>query len=522
MQHGFEEELLSAYLDNELSAEQRRQVEEQLAMDPQTRHALESLRQVRGLVAKLPGWTGPDLDLSPDRLSEAAARSNSQTVGETTEFPANGNADSHSKQLGGNQPAWLHSRWLNSRSLSALAAGIAVVALAWPYWFGTGAKSELASSDKLQGPEAITLDMPASMNSMPKAIGASSARQASPLETVPTTSAEQGEAVPEAVVTGAVVTGAAVTGAAGTGTAVPKLELPENSLPETTLRSERDQQLVAPAAPSVAMRFSADAVGGPSKPEVTALDEQQLLNLPGLALKPAAPRSPSPAVAGDSLRSLELAASDQTVEPLLREATGGLAGGAAAAAPMVKSSTDARGDAMRSSAAASTQRRETEEYWLLRSTSWTAEEALGQTEGIHAFLKPLNYTEPERVGQAPNRRTVMIGLASLSAAQSASESIKTLQARLPAIPWAESQAVGSADSADPQVVVCLVSLAEARLILSLIQGDSTHGTGVTGNIAGPSQLPPAWWFLPSGGHGLSAQDSLDDSQRVVLVLTVAR
>ncbi len=60
-QSQYREEWLSAYLDGELSEEQRLIVESRLANDPTARATLEGLNRVRQMVAKLPAWSGPSL-----------------------------------------------------------------------------------------------------------------------------------------------------------------------------------------------------------------------------------------------------------------------------------------------------------------------------------------------------------------------------------------------------------------------------------------------------------------------------
>ncbi|MDX1925668.1 MAG: hypothetical protein SFV81_04080 [Pirellulaceae bacterium] len=57
----FQEEWLSAYLDDELTEEQRQVVEQRLAIDPAAQATFEDLQRIRSMVAKLPSWSGPDL-----------------------------------------------------------------------------------------------------------------------------------------------------------------------------------------------------------------------------------------------------------------------------------------------------------------------------------------------------------------------------------------------------------------------------------------------------------------------------
>ena len=72
----FQEEWLSAYLDNELSAEQRLIVEDRVNHDPRVRLILDDLKKIRGLVSSLPGWEGPTPGISwPSPTSDADTES---------------------------------------------------------------------------------------------------------------------------------------------------------------------------------------------------------------------------------------------------------------------------------------------------------------------------------------------------------------------------------------------------------------------------------------------------------------
>lgn len=76
----FREEWLSAYLDGELTEEQRQMVESRLASDPSARSTLEDLNRVRQMVAKLPAWNGANLQF---RLP---AEEQAETTTPNTEF----------------------------------------------------------------------------------------------------------------------------------------------------------------------------------------------------------------------------------------------------------------------------------------------------------------------------------------------------------------------------------------------------------------------------------------------------
>lgn len=65
------DELLSAYLDGELSSQERRQLEARLAVDPQLRERLEDLRHTVTLVRELPPVSAPrNFLLSPEMVGE--------------------------------------------------------------------------------------------------------------------------------------------------------------------------------------------------------------------------------------------------------------------------------------------------------------------------------------------------------------------------------------------------------------------------------------------------------------------
>ena len=65
----FQEEWLSAYLDDELTDEQRQVVEQRLASDPAAQATLDDLQRVRAMVSKLPSWSGSSLKFAiPNEL----------------------------------------------------------------------------------------------------------------------------------------------------------------------------------------------------------------------------------------------------------------------------------------------------------------------------------------------------------------------------------------------------------------------------------------------------------------------
>jgi len=76
-------ELLSAYLDHEVTEEERAQVEQALVDSPETRMALESLRQMQSSLRSFPRLTLPD-DFHERVLREAERRSAAQGVAANT------------------------------------------------------------------------------------------------------------------------------------------------------------------------------------------------------------------------------------------------------------------------------------------------------------------------------------------------------------------------------------------------------------------------------------------------------
>lgn len=70
MSQEFQQHWLSAYLDNELSSDERALVERRLEEDADARQLLEDLKRVRGLVATLPAWPGANFQFDMSRLSD--------------------------------------------------------------------------------------------------------------------------------------------------------------------------------------------------------------------------------------------------------------------------------------------------------------------------------------------------------------------------------------------------------------------------------------------------------------------
>ncbi len=73
----FDESLLTAYLDNELSSDERALVEQHLAESPEARSVFEDLKRVRGIVSTLSKWDGTPLVFDASRMHSTANDSDS-------------------------------------------------------------------------------------------------------------------------------------------------------------------------------------------------------------------------------------------------------------------------------------------------------------------------------------------------------------------------------------------------------------------------------------------------------------
>ncbi|MGN6137218.1 MAG: anti-sigma factor family protein, partial [Aureliella sp.] len=139
MQPEFEEHLLSAYLDEELSADERALVEQRLAVDPVARELLEDLKRLRGLVATLPAWNGQDLAFDALPLNRTDDHDSGASLdGSGSERTSLSTSEDLTSALTRPSAQVDRSRYQTRRSMRwtamvALAAGIATVAFGLPY-----------------------------------------------------------------------------------------------------------------------------------------------------------------------------------------------------------------------------------------------------------------------------------------------------------------------------------------------------------------------------------------------------
>ena len=155
MQHEFEDHLLSAYLDDELSADERALVEQRLAVDPVARELLEDLKRLRGLVATLPAWQGADLQFTaPKEVDRNGDATTMQTARDASLAASDADGPERPGDLGGFDGQVVESshsirpvdasqldaraklrtnRSMRWTSIVALAAGIATLALGLQY-----------------------------------------------------------------------------------------------------------------------------------------------------------------------------------------------------------------------------------------------------------------------------------------------------------------------------------------------------------------------------------------------------
>ncbi len=169
----FQEEWLSAYLDDELTAEQRQVVEQRLAVDPAAQSMLDDLRRVRSMVSKLPAWSGSNLEFAiPSELPSDLPNSLQNDLADEIESPNDFEAVTHSLRGADETAAWKEPparSLVASRSpltwLAAAASFLLVLGLGYFYWpSGTLVVSQLDRSNEMSAPTA-----PAGQRATPEA-----------------------------------------------------------------------------------------------------------------------------------------------------------------------------------------------------------------------------------------------------------------------------------------------------------------------------------------------------------------
>ena len=168
----FQEEWLSAYLDDELTAEQRQVVEKRLAIDPAAQAMLEDLRRVRTMVAKLPTWAGPNLEFTipaelPGTFDEAedAVENTGEEDDTTSHFEEVPRLLANVEEPRGaaSAPASWNLQSRASRSMLgwiATAASVLLVAgLGYVYWPATGLQVAHVDSKQAPGTEGRDLSL---------------------------------------------------------------------------------------------------------------------------------------------------------------------------------------------------------------------------------------------------------------------------------------------------------------------------------------------------------------------------
>jgi anti-sigma factor RsiW len=125
MNREFNDELLSAYLDGQLSAAESAAVESQLAASPQSRQLLDELRSISQQIRDLPGIQA-DANFT-DRVVRAAIAAKAQNNGQVQLAPAAANQTSNKARRGARLPVVL-------AGVAAVAAAVAL--LLWGPWLG--------------------------------------------------------------------------------------------------------------------------------------------------------------------------------------------------------------------------------------------------------------------------------------------------------------------------------------------------------------------------------------------------
>lgn len=125
------EELLSAYLDDELGAQERTQVERRLASDPQWQETLEKLQEVRSWMQDLPAVTPS----CPKPILQMLAEQKPDNQEQTVQF----------------QYASSRSHTADSRKWTPALATAATLLLGTTLWWMSGAKREMALAPAFRG-----------------------------------------------------------------------------------------------------------------------------------------------------------------------------------------------------------------------------------------------------------------------------------------------------------------------------------------------------------------------------------
>ena len=142
MSHSFSDELLSAYLDDELSAGERDAVEAHLATSPADRELLEELRSLRGELQSLPATTASAGFADRVVAAAVAAKGRETTVTITPAAPATASTRKS-------------PRWVAWSAAALLASAAAIVLIVGP-WRGENAPLVELDPDNLDPNNLIT------------------------------------------------------------------------------------------------------------------------------------------------------------------------------------------------------------------------------------------------------------------------------------------------------------------------------------------------------------------------------
>lgn len=171
----YSEEWLTAYVDDELSTAQRAIVEQRVAVDGEAAAMLRDLQQIRSLVGNLPAWSG---ELKPtlfDDFHEVLQLPGARTTDDVALLAESGvslapaevaaqesrlaatRGPSPSARKRGPSPA--DSAWrLWQRPLAVAAGVLLVLGLGWMLWPPTADIRSVATSSRLEEPEALAAE----------------------------------------------------------------------------------------------------------------------------------------------------------------------------------------------------------------------------------------------------------------------------------------------------------------------------------------------------------------------------
>ncbi|QDU77584.1 EF hand [Bremerella volcania] len=176
------DELLSAFLDGEVSEEERLQIETQLANSPEWRHRYHQLVETVNAVRTLPEVTLPR-DFSQGIMAQIAQRQQDETHDSAnSEVTLATSSDRSVRQRRRQKNSPYASAWIAVAACLLIAAGLGIAYQAG--LFGSGADPMIAQNDPVGNPGVKPIDHPATPDVKPAADNQPEEPKHSPFPTV--------------------------------------------------------------------------------------------------------------------------------------------------------------------------------------------------------------------------------------------------------------------------------------------------------------------------------------------------